>query len=82
MLQYERVDDDGGCVMVVECIAVAVASVCGFAGAEASHEASPARRRTHEIVELMTQRHRSGEYVGADGDPGSSGGSTSRRRRA
>ena len=55
-----------------------VASVCGFASADAS----PARRRTHEIVELMTQRHRSGEgeYGGPDGDPGSSGGSTTSRR--
>ena len=30
VLQYERVDDDGGCVIVVECIALAVASVWGL----------------------------------------------------
>ena len=78
MLQYERVDDGGGCVVVVECIAVAVASLCGFAGAEAS----PARRRAHEIVEMMRQQQRSGECGWADGDPGSgSGGSASQRRR-
>ena len=76
MLQYERVDDGDGCVVVVECIAVAVASLCGFAGAEAS----PARWRAHEIVEMMRRRQCSGEYGGADGDPGSSGVSARRRR--
>ena len=62
----------------MKCIAMGVASVCSFAGAEAS----PAWRRAHKIVEMMIRRHRSGEYGGEDGDPGSSGGSTSRRRRA
>ena len=63
MLQYERVDDDGGCVMVVEYIAGAVASVCGSAGAEAS----PARRRAHEIVEMVRRRQRRGSTVGRTG---------------
>ena len=63
MLQYERVDDGGGCVVVVECIAMAVASLCGFAGAEAS----PARRRAHEIVEMMRRRQRRGSTVGRTG---------------
>ena len=44
VLQYEQVDDNDDCRVVVECIVVAVASVCGFAGAQAS----PARRRAHE----------------------------------
>ena len=63
MLQYERVDDGDGCVVVVECIAVAVASLCGFAGAEAS----PARRRAYEIVEMMRRRQRRGSTVGRTG---------------
>ena len=63
MLLYERVDDGDGCVVVVECIAVAVASLCGFAGAEAS----PARRRAHEIVEMMRRRQRRGSTVGRTG---------------
>ena len=63
MMQYKRVDDNSGCVVVVECIAVAVASLCGFAGAEAS----PARRRAHEIVEMMRRRQRRGSTVGRTG---------------
>ena len=48
MLQHKRVDDDGGCGVVVECIAIAMASVCGYAGAKPS----TARQRAHEIVEM------------------------------
>ena len=48
VLQHKRVDDDGGCGVVVECIAIAMASVCGYAGAKASL----ARQRAHEIVEM------------------------------
>ena len=55
---------------------MAVAFVCGFASAKAS----PARRRAHEIVEVMRRQQRSGEYGEVDGDSGSSGGSAWRRR--
>ena len=58
------------------CITLAVAFVCGFASAKAS----PARRRAHEIVEVMRRQQRSGEYGEVDGDSGSSGGSAWRRR--
>ena len=54
---------------------ITMASVWGFGA-----KASPARRRAHVIVEVMRRRQRSGEYGGADGDPGSSGGSARRRR--
>ena len=61
-LQHEHVDDgDTGCGGRggrVECIAVAVASVCGFAG----NDASQARQRALEIVERRTQRQWSEEY--------------------
>ena len=53
-----------------------VAFVCGFAGAKAS----PARRRAHEIVEVMRRQQRPGEYGEVGEDPGSSGGSAWRRR--
>ena len=59
MLQHKRVDDNGGFGVEVECITVTVASVCGFASAEASL----ARRNTHEIVEMRRRRQRSGEGV-------------------
>ena len=49
-------DDDDGCGGVVECITVAVASVCGFGGAGGSDGRSPARRRAHEIVERGNRR--------------------------
>ena len=78
LLQHKRVDDDGGFGVVVKCIVVAVASVCGFASAEAS----PARRKAQEIVEMRRRWQRLGEYGGVDGDPGGSCGSGSRRRRA
>ena len=49
-------DDDDGCGGVVECITVAVASVCDFGGAGGSDGRSPARRRAHEIVERGNRR--------------------------
>ena len=53
VLQHEqRVDDDGGCnceLIVGECIAMAIASVCDYVGANTS----PARRRAHEIVGII-----------------------------
>ena len=78
MLQHEQVDDDGGCGWAVECIAMAVVFVCRFVGAEDSL----AKRRAHKIVEMRRRWQRLGEYGGADGDPGGSCGSGSRRRRA
>ena len=50
VLQHERVDNDGGCGLIVgECIAMAIASVCDYVGANTS----PARRRAHEIVGII-----------------------------
>ena len=63
--------------MVVEYIAIAMASMCGYAGAKAS----PVRWMAHEIVGTLRWRQWIGEYGGVDGDPGSSDGSVSRRGR-
>ena len=75
--QHERESMTTAGVVVVECIAMAVASVCGNAGAKVS----PARRRAHKIVEMLRWQQWTGEYGGVDGDPGSSDGSASWRRR-
>ena len=75
--QHERESMPTAGVVVVECIAMAVASVCGYAGAKVS----PARRRAHKIVEMLRWQQWTGEYGGVDGDPGSSDGSASWRRR-
>ena len=45
VLQNERVDEDCGCGVVVEYIAIAMASMSGYAGAKAS----PMRWMSHEI---------------------------------
>ena len=60
-------------VVVVECIAMALASVCGYAGAKVG----PARRRAHKIVEMLKWQQWTGEYGGMDGDQVSSDGSAS-----
>ena len=36
VLQHKQADDDGGCRVVVEYIAIAMASMCGYAGAKVS----------------------------------------------
>ena len=77
VLQYERADDDGGCRVVVEYIAIAMASMCGYAGAKVS----PARWMAHEIVGSLRWQQWIGGYGGVDRDPGSSDGSSSRRGR-
>ena len=87
VLQHEQVDDDGGCGVVVECIAMAwpgrpCAALPVPRPARRGGGDRFMRRRDHKIVEMMTQRHRSEEYGGADGDPGSSGGSANQRRGA
>ena len=61
----------------MECIVMAMASACGYAGAKVS----PARQRAHEIVEMSRWRKWTGEYGGVDGDPGSNDSSASWRRR-
>ena len=45
VLQHERVDEDCGCGVVVEYIAIAMAPISGYAGAKAS----PTRWMSHEI---------------------------------
>ena len=77
VLQHERVNDDCGCRVVVKCIVIAMASMCGYAGAKASQS----RWMVHEIVETLRWQQWKGEYGGVDGDPGSSDGSVSRRGR-
>ena len=71
--QHERESMPTAGVVVVECIAMAVASVCGYAGAKVS----PARRRAHKIVEMLRWQQWTGEYGGMDGDQVSSDGSAS-----
>ena len=61
----------------MECIVMAMAFACGYAGAKISS----ARRRAHKIVEMLRWRKWTGEYGGVDGDPGSNDGSASWRRR-
>ena len=63
VLQHERADDDGGCRVVVEYIAIAMASMCGYAGAKVS----PARWMAHEIVGTLRCDSGQGHTVGLTG---------------